>query len=428
MKIAFVAQPFDGVLPPRQNSIGLIIYHTARQLARDAAVTVYLAQGNDSGVRQQDGVTYRPVSTRVDDAVMSFVQCYPSLVDGSRLFSSGLYYLYYIARVAWDVRRSGFDIVHIVNFSQFAPVVKRLNPDTRVVLEMQCEWLEQLDRRMIGNRLRSVDLVTGDSDHITHGVRKAFPGLPIPCRTAYNGFDEDRFQPDGDASALRAGPAPTLLFVGRVSPEKGVHLLVDALADVVKQVPEARLVVAGPRNQAPLEYLVGLSKDEALAQLAVFYDGRLSTNYQEYLDRRARELGVDRSIEFTGALPQSELPNLYRRASVLVNPSFSESFGMSLVEAMATRKPVVATRVGGMKEIVEDGRTGFLVEQGDAAGIARAVIRVLSDSSLAAEMGRRGRQRALARFSWATRARHLDAYYEEVLRPREGCAARVKTG
>ncbi|MGH8473177.1 MAG: glycosyltransferase family 4 protein, partial [Gammaproteobacteria bacterium] len=357
MKIAFVAQPFDGVLPPRQNSIGLIIYHTARQLARDAAVTVYLPQGDDGDVREQDGVTYRPVSTRVDDAVLSFAKRYPSLVDGSKLFTSGLYYLNYITRVALDLRRSGFDIIHIVNFSQFAPVVKRLNPDTRVVLEMQCEWLEQLDHRMVAKRLRSVDLITGDSEHITHGVRNAFPNLSTPCRTAYNGFDEDRFTPDG---TKHAGRAPTLLFVGRVSPEKGVHLLVDALAVVVKRFPEARLVSAGARSQAPLEYLIGLSKDQALTQLAAFYDGRLSTNYQEYLDRRARELGVSRNIEFTGALPQSELPNLYGSASVLVNPSFSESFGMSLVVAMATRKPVVATRVGGMKEIVEDGRTGFL--------------------------------------------------------------------
>jgi glycosyltransferase involved in cell wall biosynthesis len=89
-----------------------------------------------------------------------------------------------------------------------------------------------------------------------------------------------------------------------------------------------------------------------------------------------------------------------QRGDILVNPSYSESFGMSLVEAMACSRPVVATRVGGMKSIVDDGRTGLIVDRGDVAGLAAAIVRLVGDDDLRATMGRNGRKRVEELFSW----------------------------
>jgi len=416
MKIAFVVQPFDGIIPPFQNSIGLIIYNSARILAEKATITVYYPRKRKEHILQKlDGVLYRPIPIDFDRRLLEVVERVPGVFDHGKLFASWIYYPGYISRIAWDARRRDFDIMHIVNFSQFAPLVKRLNPRTRIVLEMQCEWLTQLNPSTIKKRLSSVDMVTGSSNHISSSVQTKFPELSIPCRTAYNGVDPARFQRETDNGGNTSQKSKTLLFVGRVSPEKGVHVLIDAMTEVVKQVPDAHLLIVGPRGQLPLEYIVGLTDEEELKNLSVFYDGTLSHNYQDYLEKRVDELGIRKNVEFTGGMTQEELVQLYHRARLLVNPSYSESFGMSLVEGMAVGLPVVATRVGGMKEIVDPGKTGFLVEMGSAFELGEALLRLLTDDQLCEAMGANGYQRALQQFSWQRRARDLWDYYESLV-------------
>ncbi len=416
MKIAFVAQPFDGVIPPYQNSIGLIIYNSARQLAANNSVTVYLPKKDwVDTVKEEDGIVFRPIPIGPDQRLLRVLDRVPKMLNQSEAFASWIYYLHYISKIALDARRHDFDVLHMINFSQFAPVVKRLNPATKVVLEMQCEWLAQLDHRMIEKRLASVDLVTGVSDHITNGVLASFPDLEIPCLTAYNGVDPERFRLEQDHSGNPPDLSKTILFIGRVSPEKGVHVLVDAMAEVVRQVPDARLLIVGGRSQLPLDYIVGLTDDKELRGLSVFYDGTLAENYNAYLDKRVKELNLGNSIEFTGGMPQAELISLYHRARLLVNPSYSESFGMSVVEGMAVKLPIVATRVGGMKETVEHGKTGFLVEKGNAEDLGEALVRLLKDDQLCLEMGSKGYERALNSFSWEKRAGDLMGYYQDLL-------------
>jgi glycosyltransferase involved in cell wall biosynthesis len=414
MKIAYVAQPFDGVVPPYQNSIGLIIYNTALRMADKASVTIYTAhRGETERVTRRDGLEIRYVSTDLDNRLLPKMQRIPGLIDKSQAFASRLYYIVYILKIARDARRRGFDVIHLLNFSQFAPIIKRLNPGTKVVLEMQCEWLEQLERSTISRRLGSVDLISGVSDHISNGYRAAFPHSKVPCVTAYNGVDPSLFrteqEPDPDAPLTR-----TVLFAGRVSPEKGVHVLVDAMAAVARQVPDAQLRVVGSRSQLPLEFIVGLANDEDLRQLAVFYDGTLATDYQEYLDRRVAELGLGDRVKFLGGMPQAEMMGHFRQARLLANPSFSESFGMTVVEAMAVKLPVVATSVGGMKETVLNGETGLLVPKANAPELANALIRLLNDDRLCRDMGAKGYARALESFSWERRAENLWNSYQRL--------------
>jgi glycosyltransferase involved in cell wall biosynthesis len=88
---------------------------------------------------------------------------------------------------------------------------------------------------------------------------------------------------------------------------------------------------------------------------------------------------------------------------------------MSLAEAMASEKPVVATRVGGMQEVVEEGKTGFLVDEGDAESLANAVIRLLEDEQLRREMGKAGRERVIALFAWEQVSNQLTTLYQDLL-------------
>lgn len=135
----------------------------------------------------------------------------------------------------------------------------------------------------------------------------------------------------------------------------------------------------------------------------------------------ARELGVRRFVDVHDpvAVPVEELA----AADVLLAPSELESFGLAALEALASGVPVVATRVGGLPEVVDDGETGFLLPLGDIEGLSDAVVRLLSDRPLRESFAARGRERALARFSKpAIVARYVAFYRETIARRRSlGC-------
>lgn len=212
-----------------------------------------------------------------------------------------------------------------------------------------------------------------------------------PSRThvVYGGADPARYAPDGD------GRRRGVLFVGRLTPHKGIDRLITAL-------PEgAKLRIAGSEG----------------------HDARLPERDYPALLRR---LAAGRDVEFLGPVPERELPALYRQAELFVLPSVhrtcygrdiavSELLGLSVIEAMASGTPVVCSRIGGLPEVVEDGVTGFLVEPGDVAELRARVEEVLADRELAAALGRRARERVLDRFTWRACAERCLAAYDELV-------------
>lgn len=210
-----------------------------------------------------------------------------------------------------------------------------------------------------------------------------------PAKTAviYGGADPRRFHPDPSGADRRSG----VLFVGRLTPHKGVDRLIRALP------AGAELTCVGTGGHDP--------------QLPERGYGQL-----------LRRLASGRRVTFAGEVPDHELPVLYRRAQVVVLPSvqltcygrrvaISELLGLSVLEAMASGTPVVCSRLGGLPEVVLDGATGFLVTPGDVGELQDRIATLLADSRLAARMGSRARELVLDRFTWqACAARCLAAY------------------
>jgi glycosyltransferase involved in cell wall biosynthesis len=227
----------------------------------------------------------------------------------------------------------------------------------------------------------------------------------------HNGVDVDQFTRENGNNGRKQNDSKELLFVGRVSPEKGVHVLIDALRIVTQHYPKARLKIVGSNGRVPMGFIVALSDDEKVAGLSLFYDGK---DYNTHLQEKLSSLNIERHATFAGSAHHSEVVNYYREADVLVNPSLSESFGMSLVEAMSCQVPVVATRVGGMQEIVRGSEAGLLVEPGDPQALAEAIVRVLSQDELRKAMGKAGRQRAVELFSWDRIAERMLGYYQNI--------------
>jgi glycosyltransferase involved in cell wall biosynthesis len=204
----------------------------------------------------------------------------------------------------------------------------------------------------------------------------------------YGGVDPSRYRPD--PGVTRAG----VLFVGRLTPHKGIDRLLRALPE------RAALTVVGTAGHDPRPPESGYPA--LLASLAAGREVRLLTGVSD-----------------------QELPRLYRRAAVLVLPSvhetcygrrvaISELLGLAVLEAMASGTPVVCSRVGGLPEIVRDAETGFLVEPGDVGALRDRVALLLADRALARRLGDNARQHVLERFTWAHCAHRCLAAYAEM--------------
>jgi glycosyltransferase involved in cell wall biosynthesis len=418
VRIAFVNQPVDRVRPPIQSSLGIWTYEVGRRLARDHEVTVYTRQSNWR-VRRDfgDGMVYARAPRMYDQHARALLA--PLLRDrgpGRPGFASGFADAGYATSVAIDLRRRGADVIHVLNLSQFMPILRRFNPDATLVLHMQCEWLHQLDPALLRPRLACCDAIVGCSDYIAGEARRAHPELAGRCHTVFNGCDIERFSGRVEVDAESGADGDRrILFVGRVSPEKGVHVLVDAFVQVAEQDPEVELDLVGDISSLPRELIVDLSRDPVINALARFYGDR---SYRTQLEERVPEALRSR-VHFPGILPQSDLAALYQRAAAFVLPSSChEAFGMPLAEAMACGRPVIGARAGGIPELFEDGISGILVEREDPEALAAALRRLLGDADLRRSMGERGRERSRRLFSWDVIARETRALYERVSRGR----------
>ena len=195
------------------------------------------------------------------------------------------------------------------------------------------------------------------------------------------------------AASTPTAPPPiglTLLSVGRLVERKGVRYVIDAL-NILPRELGARLVIIGDGPE------------------------------RERLESQARDLGVVERVEFRGWVDPTELDRAYSEADIFVLPAVvdargdTEGLGMVLLEAMAYGKPVIATPLGGITDIVENERTGLLVPPDDGAALAQAIARLAHNPALAGKLGDAGRDYAVENFSWPGVLSHWRALYAGVL-------------
>jgi glycosyltransferase involved in cell wall biosynthesis len=177
----------------------------------------------------------------------------------------------------------------------------------------------------------------------------------------------------------------SILFVGRVYPnQKGLETLIRAVSQIARSV-NWRLDIVGEDWSGAAGVL-----------------------------ELARKLGIHDRVQVLGELSRANLVEAYQTADLFVLPSLFEPFGIVLLEAMASGLPIVASRVGGIPEVVEEGKTGLLVEPGNPEELRKALETLLSDTNLRNRMGQAGRERAVL-FSWTTIVPQIQKVYEEVI-------------
>ncbi|MGC9202097.1 MAG: glycosyltransferase family 4 protein [Thermoproteota archaeon] len=207
-----------------------------------------------------------------------------------------------------------------------------------------------------------------------------------------NGVDPDLFKPSPENSSIKNKynvDGPLVLYVGRLWYNKGLHLLLLAFKSVVQTIESAKLLVVG--------------------------DGPLRNE----LVNVARRLNLMNNVVFVGEVDNKELPNYYNSCDVFALPSVFEGQGIAALEAMSCGKPVVAFNVGGIPEVVEDGKTGFLVKPYSIKDFSESIIKLLKDPGLRKAMGIEGRKVAEQKFQWKNIVKqlinvYLDALYSTV--------------
>ena len=425
MKIGFVNHPLSFPLPPQRGSVQMWVHAVGRRLVRSHEIVVYASRGELRESEWCEGVLYRrvsvprwPAATRLQRVLnrtplLWRLEPWVRLDGRSSSVESRWHNWGYGLAVAKDLRQRKCDVVHIMNLFHLVPIIRALNPRAKLVLHMHCEWLNRLKRAFIEPRIKKADLIVGCSGYITERIRQAFPGLARRCRTVPNGVDVGHFVPAYCAAS--SGNTKRIVWAGRVSPEKGLHVLLDAFAQVLKHQPEAQLEIAGPEERMRFDVLLTCDDPAKIALLEPFYR---TNSYVAQLRAQAASLGISDHVTFRGHIDYADLPKYYPGARMLVSSSFSETFGMTLVEAMACEVPVVATRVGGIPEVVADCQTGILVEPNDAPALAEAILRLLADDNLRESMGKAGRQRVLQLFSWDRIAEDVSGEYDRI------CSAR----
>jgi spore coat protein SA len=313
------------------------------------------------------------------------------------------YYRGYIRAVAREIRDNGADVVVLLNFSQFVPTLRAYLPDTKLLLVMQCDWLIELDPKIVRRRLALLDAVCGCSGYIARGVARSFPEHADKCFRMFNGSNDELFTETEPAAAAAANGIDVqydlagktvVTFVGRVAPEKGVHVLIEAMKLVLRERPDVVLLIVGGVSAQPPSPRWVFARDERFRE---FED--LKTRYKEYLAQSAA--GYEHAVHFVGDVSHFELPAYYRRSDIFVHPAvWNEPFGMILTEAMACGRAVVSTRAGGIPEIVIEGETGLLAEPGDPNSLADSILRLVSDPDRREAMGRAGKHRLAENFTW----------------------------
>jgi starch synthase len=223
-------------------------------------------------------------------------------------------------------------------------------------------------------------------------ILTAYPEIsPERIRVIRNGIDTAEYAPDPGTDVLeRYGVDPSrpyVIFVGRITRQKGVPVLLRAASALV---PEAQLVLLAGQADTP----------ELLAEVTELVDGL-----------KASRSGV---LWIPEMLPKHEVIQLLSHATVFAIPSVYEPLGIVNLEAMACGTAVAGSRTGGIPEVVADGETGLLVPPGDPDQLATALNALLRDPARARAMGQAGRKRAVAEFGWPAIAAQTAALYEEL--------------
>ncbi|MBW1785296.1 MAG: glycosyltransferase family 4 protein [Deltaproteobacteria bacterium] len=249
---------------------------------------------------------------------------------------------------------------------------------TRVAMSAETATPDSL----LGRTLTSADWVTTISNAMLHDLHRLAPEIKERASLIYNALETPQASP-----RPLCFENPTLLCLGRVVDDKGFDIAVKALPRIIEKAPKVRLIIAGDGPARP------------------------------DLMNMSNALGLSDAVKFTGWVNPAGVPDLINTADVVIVPSrCREAFGLVALQAAQMGRPVIATRVGGLPEVVLDNETGVLIAGEDHAALSNAVLELLHNPAKANRLGECGRFRARRIFSWESYLGKYDKLYQQIIR------------
>ncbi len=370
MRIGIVSQSYY----PRYGGVTEHVHHTAQELRRRGHdVTIVTSRFRRGETPETNGVE------RIGyNLLIPFNGAFVDLAVGLRLRG----------QLRALLRRHDFDILH--THAPLVPTLPLIAVESAECAQVGTFHTTAGPSRLIGAfrealeaRMRRLDARIAVSETARDFVARYFPG---DYHVIPNGVDVDRFHPGvAPFEAWRDPRRVNLLFVGRLDPRKGLHVLLQAMPEIVERTGgRARLLVVG--------------------------DSYLRPRFEASVPSPARP-----HVHFLGHVPSPDLPRWYATGDVFVSPAIgNESFGIVLVEAMASGRPVVASDIPGYRSVVVPGANGVVFAPGDVGALARTVAALVEDPERRAALAQRGRARALE-FAWPRVTDRIEAVYRDVL-------------
>jgi starch synthase len=361
--------------PDVYGGAGVHVEYLARELRELVDVTVHCF-----GEPRDGAVTYEPWSQDDGNAAlqtMSVDLAMTAGVEGAQLVHSHTWY----ANFGGHVAKLLHGVPHVATVHSLEPMRpwKAEQLGGGYALSSFCER----------TALESADAIIAVSSAMRDDVLECYPAIDSSVlRVIHNGIDTEEYRPDHATDVLeRHGVDASrayVIFVGRITHQKGLEHLLDAAPQIV---PNAQLVLCAGAPDTPE---IGERVRDRVAQL-------------------------DNTVWIEEMLPKPDVIQLLTHAGVFVCPSIYEPMGIVNLEAMACETAVVASRVGGIPEVVADGETGYLVEPANADDLAARVNELLADEELRGRFGRAGRERAIEHFSWRRIAELTTALYTSLV-------------
>ncbi|MEQ8325444.1 MAG: glycosyltransferase family 4 protein [Vicingaceae bacterium] len=291
----------------------------------------------------------------------------------------------------------GFKIIHSHwSIAGFVGVISAFFLNAKTVLSMHGAEVFVLGKNMfLGFTLKQTDLIVCNSNFTKDQIESHYEVGAI--NVIHPGADTNRFQPTANENLRERLNLSEedffVLTIGKFIPRKGLEFLIRAI------------------------YLVAVREGHARVKLRIGGRGYLKSAYLELI----KDLRIESHIEFLDYIPDEHIPEYYSEADVFVLPSIiddrgdTEGLGVVLIEAGACQTPVIASRVGGIVDVVEHGINGYLVEEKNSEKLVEKIIELHKDSELRKVMGQNGRKIALAKFSWENNSKEFIKAYSQLL-------------
>lgn len=383
MKIAIISPGAFSVPPVIGSSVEHDIQMVAEQLSKEHRVTVYARKCREYRRSKKRGnLHYKRFSYRSPRG--------------------------YLKKVVSHLKKHKPDIVMVENRPAYVLYIKKKLPRLPIVLNMHSTVFASppaIKRSAMHQVSRKSDALITNSKYLKKWYTRHFPQFKKKAHGVHLGIDSEPYEKaknkDKKIRKLKKklkikGKNQTILFVGRIMKEKGIHLVLDIMPKLIKKYPKVKLVITGASR----------------------YGRNIRTPYVRRIYRKASRLG--KHVVFTGFIRPHKIPYIYQLADVVVIPSlWHEPFGRVNLEAMSSQKVVLASKRGGIPEVIRHEKDGLIVKTHKKKKLYKALSKLLASEELRQELGKNGWERS-KEFTWEkTTERYLEIFESLVRKKKE---------